>query len=178
VLGMELMCKGEVKSQAGGGGWGSRGSRWKLEHKGGVQRVPREGIFCAIVRTVCTDLRDPLGNPDAVMWWRIPTIYHDLLRQYSSYLFILLGWSSISVASLMMRSDHLDMAVWYSRARCPKLITVPCHGWLVWMFLTDMTLVFLQPGVNGPARLPILGLTAPIGIASSVAGHSWLNEGT
>jgi hypothetical protein len=34
--------------------------------------------------------------------------YHDLLREKPSSLFVLLGWSSISIASLMMCSMHPD----------------------------------------------------------------------
>jgi hypothetical protein len=52
--------------------------------------------------------------------------FHDLLRQKPFSLFILLGWSSILIASLMMRSMYLGlverMVVLCSWMRCPKLI--------------------------------------------------------
>jgi hypothetical protein len=52
--------------------------------------------------------------------------FHDLLKQKPSSLFILLGWSSISIVSLIMRSMYLGlverMVVFCSWMRCPKLM--------------------------------------------------------
>jgi hypothetical protein len=93
-----------------------------------------EGMVCALMRAVCTDLRGPAEDPD------LPSCdggfpqpfreqrrgFHDLLRQEPSYLFILLGLSSISIASLMMRSMYLGvverMVVFCSWMRCHKLM--------------------------------------------------------
>jgi hypothetical protein len=44
------------ESQACGRGWGSRGSERKPGHQGGGWWVPREGIFCAMIRAVFADL--------------------------------------------------------------------------------------------------------------------------
>jgi hypothetical protein len=46
--------------------WGTReraGSRRKPGHQSGGWWVPREGIFCALIRVVCTDRHDPAENP-------------------------------------------------------------------------------------------------------------------
>jgi hypothetical protein len=52
--------------------------------------------------------------------------FHDLLRQKPYSLFILLGWSSISVTSPMMQSMYLGlverMVVFCSWIWCPKLL--------------------------------------------------------
>jgi pimeloyl-ACP methyl ester carboxylesterase len=82
----------------------------------------------------CTELRGFADNPDLPPCYRcFPRSFkeqmrgfRDLLRQKTSSLFIVLGWSSISIASLMMQSMYLDlverMVVLCSRMRCPKLI--------------------------------------------------------
>jgi hypothetical protein len=58
--------------------------------------------------------------------------FHDLLRQKPSSLFILLGWSSISIASLMMPSMYLGlverMVVLCKLDAVPQVDTVLCHG--------------------------------------------------
>lgn len=49
-----------------------------------------------------------------------------MLKQKPSSLFIVLGWSSISIASLMMQSMYLSLVerivMWRSWMQCPKLI--------------------------------------------------------
>jgi hypothetical protein len=55
--------------------------------------------------------------------------FHDLIKQKPSSLFITLGWSSISVSSLMMRSMHLGLVdralMLCSRMRRGKFIVSP-----------------------------------------------------
>jgi hypothetical protein len=66
---------------------------------------------------VCEDLRGLVKNPDLPSCWcgflrsfrEQVRGFHDLLKQKPSSLFILLGWSSISVTSLMMRSMCLSL---------------------------------------------------------------------
>jgi hypothetical protein len=71
--------------------------------------VPEEGIFCALIKAVCTDLCGPAENSDLLScdegflrsFREQMRGFHDLLlRQKPTSLFIMLGWSSISVASL------------------------------------------------------------------------------
>jgi hypothetical protein len=56
--------------------------------------------------------------------------FHDLLRQKPSSLFILLGWSAISMASLTMWSLHrvlvASMEVWWNWMWCPE--STPCSA--------------------------------------------------
>jgi hypothetical protein len=73
--------------------------------------VPGEDIFCALISAVCTDLRGAAENPDLMScdggflraFRQQMRGFHDLFRQKPSSLFILLGWSSIPVASLMIK---------------------------------------------------------------------------
>jgi hypothetical protein len=46
--------------------WGMREQRqrWKPGHEGVGWCVPREGIVCAMIKAVCTDMRGPTENPD------------------------------------------------------------------------------------------------------------------
>jgi hypothetical protein len=66
VLGRESTYKGEIKwvscRHVVGevGGWDGRCSGRKLGHEGGGRWVPRDSIFCALIRAVCT----PVENPD------------------------------------------------------------------------------------------------------------------
>jgi hypothetical protein len=56
--------------------------------------------------------------------------FHDLLRQKPSSLFMLMGWSSVSVAGLMMQSMDLDLVerilVFWSWIQYPDGYCVCC----------------------------------------------------
>jgi hypothetical protein len=111
-------------------GVGSRGCGGKSRHQGGDWWAPGEGIVCALIRAVWTGLRGLMENPDVLScdggflrsFREQMRGYHDLLRQKPSSMFVLLGWSSISVASLMVRSIYLGLmerlAVWCSWILC------------------------------------------------------------
>jgi hypothetical protein len=98
----------------------------------------RERIFCAQIRKLWADLRDPAKNPDLLSCdgclLRSSRVqmggFHDLFRQKPSCLFITLGWSSISITSLTIRSMYLGllerMAVWCTWMPCSKLTL--CHA--------------------------------------------------
>jgi hypothetical protein len=117
-------------------GWGSRGNGKKPEHQGGGWRVPGESI-----RPVCTELPGPAENPDLLScdWgflWPFGEQmrdFHDLLRQKLASLFVLLGWTSIPIASLMMRPVCLGLwrGWWCGVAGCGTQVdTMLRHGWL------------------------------------------------
>jgi hypothetical protein len=68
--------------------------------------MPGEGRVSVLIRAVWEDLYDPVENPprescEGGFLQSFRGGIHDLLRQKPSSLFILLGWSSISVTSLM-----------------------------------------------------------------------------
>jgi hypothetical protein len=83
-----------------------------------------DGIFCALIRALCTDPHGLAENPDLLSYdgGFVQSFrgqmrgFQDMLRQNLSSLFILLGWTSISVTSLMIRSMCLGsverMVVW------------------------------------------------------------------
>jgi hypothetical protein len=93
--------------------------------------------------------------------------FHDLLGQKPFYLLVLLGWSSISIASLMMQSMYLGlvarMVVWCSWMQC-KLIMCSATAALS-ECSRQMSLVLLQPGVNCTVSLPNVDLAALTGDA-------------
>jgi hypothetical protein len=135
--------------------------------------VPREGIFCALIQTVCTDLHGPVENPDLLSCdggflqhlREHMRGFHDSLRQKSSSLFILLGCSSIKIVSLMMQSMYLGlverMAVWCSWMLCPKLIL--CSA------MADLS------GCSRPVFLNCQAMTQYQALASIIPG-TWLTE--
>jgi hypothetical protein len=90
--------------------------------------VPGEGKFCSVIRAVCTDLSGPVQNHDLLSCdgdflrsfrEQMRGFHDDLLGQKPSPLFTFLGWSSISVTSLMMRSMYQRLV---ERMRRHKLI--------------------------------------------------------
>jgi hypothetical protein len=72
--------------------------------------VSGEDIVCVLIKAVCTDLRVPAENPDLLScdanivgaFREQMRAFHDLLREKPASIFILLGQSSISTASLLM----------------------------------------------------------------------------
>jgi hypothetical protein len=80
--------------------------------------------------------------------------FHDLLRQKPSSLFILYGWSSVSMASLMMRSMYLvfveSMEVLLNMVFLVDAVL--SYSQLVRIFQTDVAFMFFQSGVDGAAR--------------------------
>jgi hypothetical protein len=99
--------------------------------------------------------------------------FHDWLRQRPSSLFMLLGCSLISTASLIIRSMHLDLVnrtlVSWSWIQWPRLYAVFDYGQFIWMLQTDVPVVLLDPRFNGTAGLPNADLTAFKGYAV----HTW-----
>jgi hypothetical protein len=73
----------------------------------------------ALMRAACTHLHGAMENPalESCEGGFLKSFreqmrgLHDLLRQKPSSLFMLMGWSSISTASLMMRSMYLELVV-------------------------------------------------------------------
>jgi hypothetical protein len=92
--------------------------------------VPEEDIVRAMIRVVRMDLCGPAENVVLPSYEggflrsfrERMRCFYDLLREKPFFLFIILGWSPISVASLTMRSMFLDLeeriVVWCSWMPC------------------------------------------------------------
>jgi hypothetical protein len=150
------MSEGEKLSEwvvACGEGWRSRGRGGKLGQQcGGL------GLMSAWRgQSSCPNkgsLHGPTwlqGEPSStVQWGKLPTIFQGAderfpwLRQTTSSLFILLGWSPISVAYLMMQSMYLGLV---------ERMVVLC-SWMWCFAMADLS------GVKCMARLPTVDLAA------------------
>jgi hypothetical protein len=83
------------------------------------------------------------------------------------------GSSSISVAFLVTRSMYLDLVwrilvSWDLNTMSPA-DAVFSHCRFVWMSQTDVSVVLLDPGINGTASLPNVNLATFAGYAE----HDW-----
>jgi hypothetical protein len=76
--------------------------------------VPGERILYSMIGAVCTDPRGPAENTDLLSCDYLSGNgcgFRDVLRQKPYSLFILLGWRSISIASMMMLSMCLGRCI-------------------------------------------------------------------
>jgi hypothetical protein len=74
--------------------------------------------------------------------------FQDLIREKLSSLFVMLGWSSISIASLMMRSMH---PVFLARTlvAVTQVNVVLCHCLYIRMVNSDTPMVLFDPDLDG-----------------------------
>lgn len=108
--------------------------------------------------------------------------FHDFLRQKSSSLFMLLGWSSVPVASIMILSIYLGLVkrilVFWSWVRYPKLMSSPATS----ASFEWSPIVILHSSVS--IEWPLCSVRHDrtqrcycISTVSAILGRSWLDKG-